>query len=79
MNLSEYGAVYALCRQILHEESARIADSGTCRSYLQKNLKDGDAEELLRTAVRCITDLTGDTMILKALERRNDEDQILPG
>ena len=57
-------------QRVLHEEAKRIAASTTERAYLMKNLKDGDSEELLKVAVNCISNMTGDGTLLKALVRR---------
>lgn len=70
---TQYTRTYEAYQRILHDEAKRIAASTTERAYLMKNLKNGDAEELLKVSVNCISNMTGDGTILKALERRQHE------
>lgn len=67
---TQYTRSYEAHQRVLQDEAKRIAVSTTERAYLMKNLKDGDSEDLLKVAVNCIANMTGDTMVLKALERR---------
>ena len=73
ITLTQYTRTYEAARKILRDEAKRIAASTTERAYLMKNLKDGDAEELLAVAVNCISNMTGDGTLLKALGRRQHE------
>lgn len=67
---TQYTRTYEAAQKMLHDEAKRIAASTTERAYLMKNLKDGDSEELLKVAVNCISNMTGDGTLLKALVRR---------
>ena len=67
---TQYTRIYEAHQRMLHGEAKRIAASTTERAYLMKNLKDGDSEELLKVAVNCISNMTGDGTLLKALGRR---------
>jgi hypothetical protein len=73
ITITQYTRTYEAYQRILHDEAKRIAASTTERAYLMKNLKDGDSEELLAVAVSCISNMTGDGTLLKALGRRQYE------
>ena len=67
---TQYTRSYEAHQRVLQDEAKRIAASTTERAYLMKNLKDGDSEDLLKVAVNCISNMTGDGTLLKALVRR---------
>ena len=75
MSIAQHMRQAEFYREVLQDEAKRIARSSETRSFLMKNLADGDAEELLGAAVVCIADLTGDKTLIKALRRRTDEQQ----
>lgn len=75
ITITQYTRTYEAHQRVLQDEAKRIARSSETRSFLMKNLSDGDAEELLGAAVTCIADLTGDKTLIKALRRRTDEQQ----
>lgn len=70
ITFTQYTRSYEAHQRVLQDEAKRIAASTTERAYLMKNLKDGDSEELLKVAVNCISNMTGDGTLLKALVRR---------
>ena len=67
---TQYTRTYEAHQRVLQDEAKRIAASTDERAYLMKHLADGDAEELLAVAVNCISNMTGDGTLLKALVRR---------
>lgn len=73
ITLTQYTRTYEAYQRVLQDEAKRIAASTTERAYLMKYLKDGDSEELLKVAVNCISNMTGDGTLLKALGRREHE------
>lgn len=60
------------CREILHDEAKRIADSTEARVWLNKNVGSAPAEECLKVALRCIYDLTGDHAMLSDIKKVNE-------
>ena len=70
---TQYTRTYEAHQRVLLSEAVRIAKSTDERAYLMKHLADGDAEELLAVAVNCISNMTGDGTLLKALGRRQHE------
>lgn len=70
ITITQYTRTYEAHQRVLQDEAKRIVRSSETRSFLMKNLADGDAEELLGAAVVCIADLTGDKTLAKALVRR---------
>lgn len=60
----------------LRENARRIEDSSVCRVYLTKNAATAPWDELLKAAVTCIYDLTGDSQfrdqVIKQIERRTE-------
>ena len=63
----------------LRENAERIVRSSEARKYLIKNSAEAPLEDLLLEAVKCISDLTGDTILTKTvirnLERRKHDDK----
>ncbi|MBR5299838.1 MAG: hypothetical protein IKU36_06275 [Bacteroidales bacterium] len=75
---------YLHYQKMLREESRRIQDSTSCRSYINRKLADeepADPWDLLYVACRCIYDLTGDkefwnrvgSKIMRNMEAMTDE------
>lgn len=62
---TQYTRTYEAARKILRDESVRIARSGETRAWLMKNLGAAPDGEIIRRAVECIADLTGDECLRK--------------
>ena len=62
---TQYTRTYEAARKILRDESERIARSGETRSWLMKNLGKASDGEVIKRAVECIADLTGDECLRK--------------
>ena len=65
----KYTETYNLWTRQLRENSERIVRSSEARKYLIKNSADAPLEDLLIEAVKCISDLTGDTILPKTVIR----------
>ena len=65
----KYTETYNLWTEQLRENSERLIRSSETRKYLIKNSADAPLEDLLIEAVKCISDLTGDTILPKAVIR----------
>lgn len=75
----KYTETYNLWTEQLQENAERIIRSSEARKYLIKNSAEAPLEDLLLEAVKCISDLTGDTILTKTvirnLERRRHDDK----
>lgn len=76
ISTKQYTDTYNQWKEHLRIESERLFHSTECRKYLIKNTDTGDLLDLLREAVNCIYDLTGDRCFLQevteAIERRKE-------
>ena len=68
ITITQYTRTYEAARKILRDESVRIARSGETRAWLMKNLGTASDGEVIRRAVECIADLTGDTTLRKKVQ-----------
>ena len=66
----QYTQTFEFYQRILRENSEKIFRSEEARKFLIKNLRSGDPEELLKVAVNCIADLTGDETIRNEVNNR---------
>lgn len=70
----KYTETYNLWTDQLRENAERIVRSSEARKYLIKNSAEAPLEDLLIVAVKCIADLTGDTVfqkeVIRNIERR---------
>lgn len=66
---SQYTRTYEAARKILQDEAKRIARSGETRAWLMKNLGTASDGEVIRRAVECIADLTGDECLRKKVRK----------
>ena len=62
---TQYTRTFESWRKILRDESVRITRSGETRAWLMKNLGTAPDGEVIRRAVECIADLTGDECLRK--------------
>lgn len=62
---TQYTRTFESWQKILRDESARIARSGETRAWLMKNLGTASDGEVIKRAVECIADLTGDECLRK--------------
>mgnify|MGYP003417129367 FL=1 len=65
ITVTQYTRTYEAARKILRDESVRIARSGETRAWLMKNIGKASDGEVIRRAVECIADLTGDECLRK--------------
>lgn len=65
ISLSQYTRTYEAYQRILHDEARRIARSSETRVWLMKNIGKAPDQEVIKRAVECIADLTGDTTLRK--------------
>lgn len=74
--IKQYTENYDRWTAQLRENARRIEDSSVCRVYLTKNTATAPWDELLKAAVTCIYDLTGDSQfrdqVIKQIERRTE-------
>ena len=68
ITITQYTRTYEAARKILRDESERIARSGETRAWLMKNLGTAPDGEVIRRAVECIADLTGDECLRKKVQ-----------
>lgn len=62
---TQYTRLYDKHKAVLHDEAQRIARSSDTRSWLMKNIGIAPDQEVIKRAVECIADLTGDTVLRK--------------
>lgn len=65
ISLAQYERTHEAHKRILREESIRIARSSDTRSWLMKNIGEAPEQEVIRRAIECIADLTGDECLRK--------------
>lgn len=65
ITLTQYTRTYEAAQEMLRDEAQRIARSSETRSWLMKNIGKAPEQEVIRRAVECIADLTGDTTLRK--------------
>lgn len=65
MSVSQYMRLAEAAQKMLRDEAQRIARSSETRSWLMKNIGKAPEQEVIRRAVECIADLTGDTTLRK--------------
>lgn len=74
--IKQYTSNYERWTAELRENARRIEDSSDCRVFLTKNAASAPWSELLKVAVVCIYDLTGDSQfrdqVLSEIERRTE-------
>jgi len=74
ITVQKYTETYNLWKAQLQDGADKIVRSSEARKYLIKNSDSAPLEELLIVAVKCITDLTGDTVfqkeVIRNIERR---------
>lgn len=68
--IKQYTDSYVRWCEMLRQNAERIARSSEARKFLNKNLRSGDTEELLKVAVNCIADLTGDETLRNEVNNR---------
>lgn len=66
---TQYTRTYEAYQLMLHDEAKRIADSSETRAWLMKNIGKAPEQEVIKRAVECIADLTGDTTLRKKVEK----------
>lgn len=78
ISTKQYTDTYNLWKKSLLDSAEKIAKSSECRKFLLKNSETAPYDVLLRAAVECIYDLTGDECFRKGvterLERRMESD-----
>ena len=62
---TQYTRTYEAHQRVLHNEAQRIARSGETRAWLMKNIGKAPEQEVIKRAVECIADLTGDECLRK--------------
>ena len=65
---TQYTRTHEAHKKILRDESIRIARSSDTRSWLMKNIDSAPEREVIRRAVECIADLTGDECLRKKVK-----------
>lgn len=74
----QYTEAYVAYRTQLRENAERISKSSECRKYLIKNTDSAPWSDLLKVAVECIADLTGDEcfrkQVLEKIEGRTPKE-----
>lgn len=65
MSVSQYMRLAEAAQEMLRDEAQRIARSSDTRSWLMKNIGKAPEQEVIKRAVECIADLTGDTVLRK--------------
>lgn len=68
---TQYTRIYEAHQRMLHEEAQRIARSSDTRSWLMKNIGKAPEQEVIKRAVECIADLTGDECLRKKVNNGN--------
>ena len=65
---TQYTRTYEAAQEMLRDEAQRIARSSETRSWLMKNIGKAPDQEVIKRAVECIADLTGDTTLRKRVD-----------
>lgn len=65
---TQYTRTHEAHKRILRDEAIRIARSSDTRSWLMKNIDSAPEREVIRRAVECIADLTGDECLRKKVK-----------
>lgn len=65
---TQYTRTYEAHQRVLHDEAKRIARSGVTRVWLMKNIGKAPEQEVIKRAVECIADLTGDECLRKKVK-----------
>jgi len=68
ISLAQYERTHEAHKKMLQDEAIRIARSSDTRSWLMKNIGKAPEHEVVRRAVECIADLTGDECLRKKVE-----------
>lgn len=63
--IAQYERTYENWRTMLKNEQDRIVNSSEARKKLMKGIGSEPTDELLKIAVSCIADLTGDEILRK--------------
>ena len=71
--IQQYTEAYERWSEELKKNFQRREDSSECRKYLVKNAKTAPMADLLKAAVNCIYDLTGDSQFRDQVIRDIDE------
>ena len=71
MSIAGYIRQQEAYQQMLQDEAKRIARSGETRAWLMKNIGKAPEQEVIKRAVECIADLTGDSTLRKKVEHGN--------
>lgn len=69
---SQYTRTYEAHQRVLQDEAKRIARSSDTRSWLMKNIGTAPDGEVIKRAVECIADLTGDECLRKKVQHGTD-------
>ena len=65
MSIAQHMRQAEFYREVLQDEAKRIARSGETRAWLMKNIGKAPEQEVIKRAVECIADLTGDECLRK--------------
>lgn len=65
MSIAQHMRQVEAHQRVLHDEANRIARSSETRSWLMKNIGKAPDQEVIKRAVECIADLTGDECLRK--------------
>lgn len=68
MSVSQYMRLAEAAQNMLRDEAQRIARSSDTRAWLMKNIGKAPEQEVIKRAVECIADLTGDTTLRKRVD-----------
>ena len=65
ITITQYTRTYEAHQRVLQDEAKRIARSSETRAWLMKNIGTASDGEVIKKAVECIADLTGDECLRK--------------
>ena len=65
MSIAQHMRQAEFYREVLHNEAQRRARSGETRAWLMKNIGEAPEQEVIKRAIECIADLTGDECLRK--------------
>lgn len=68
MSIAQHMRQAEFYREVLHNEAQRIARSCETRAWLMKNIGKAPEQEVIKRAVECIADLTGDECLRKKVQ-----------
>ncbi len=68
MSIAQHMRLTEAHQRVLQDEADRIARSSETRSWLMKNIGKAPDGEVIKRAVECIADLTGDTVLRKKVQ-----------